>query len=114
MDREQLVAALQDALREEMGFTDVDLAGKWEGGDLVIRSTRGAPREKVIPIESFFRKIVMVRDRLRVIEQKINAHRRLAESEKVVLQQYITKAYGTLTTFNFLFRHPEDRFVGGL
>ena len=112
MDREELKAALREVLSEETGLSDVELGGKWERGEMVIRSTHGSPREKVIPLEGFFRKIVMVRDRLRIIEQKINGHPGLSSEEKVGLQQYITKAYGTLTTFNFLFRERKEIFVG--
>lgn len=112
MDRDELKAALRDVLSEEMGGPDVDMAGKWKGGELLIRSGRGTPREKAISLEAFFRKITMVRDRLRVIEQKVNSHPQLTMGEKVTLQQYVTKAYGTLTTFNFLFQDRDDGFAG--
>jgi hypothetical protein len=112
VDQQDLKEALREVIREELGLSDTDPGEKWQDAEIVIRSTRGAPREKVIPLDGFFRKIVLVRDRLRVLEQRINAHPRLGGEEKVRLHQYITKIYGTLTTFNFLFRSREDHFVG--
>ena len=90
---------------------DVELAHKWEGGTLVIRDADGSVKEKEVPVETFFKKIVMVRDRLRVMEQRINSSN-LTSDEKVNLQQYITKAYGSLTTFNVLFQDRDEQFVG--
>ena len=90
---------------------DVELAHKWEGGTLVIRDADGSVKEKEIPVETFFKKIVMVRDRLRVMEQRINSSN-LNEEEKIKLQQYITRAYGSLTTFNVLFQDRDEQFVG--
>ena len=111
-DLNDLKGALRSVLEEELGLSDTELAEKWREGELVIRSTRGAPREKVIPLESFFKKIVLVRDRLRVLEQRINSHPTLSSEEKLRLDQYVTKAYGSLTTFNFLFDARDDQFVG--
>lgn len=90
----------------------VDLGEKWEGGSLEIKPANPELQSKVIPIESFFHKIVMVRDRLRVLEQNINSHKILTDEEKVNLQQYITRVYGSLTTFNILFAEKEDYFIG--
>ncbi len=89
----------------------VDLGDKWIGGNIIFKPADDTLKEKVIPIETFFHKIVMVRDRLRVMEQRINSSG-LTDEEKVNLQQYITRIYGSLTTFNVLFRHKEDNFVG--
>lgn len=90
----------------------VPIAAKWQGGTLVLKPNDDSLQGKEIPVESFFHKIVMVRDRLRVLEQQINAHKVLNDAEKVDLQQYITRIYGSLTTFNVLFRQAEDAFKG--
>lgn len=90
---------------------DCKLADKWEGGNLILQPKDKSLQSKEVPIEAFYHKIVMVRDRLRVMEQKINASK-LPDAEKVELQQYITRIYGSLTTFNVLFRFKEDQFKG--
>lgn len=88
----------------------VPIADKWKGGKLVLEPGT-ATQNKEIPIDTFFHKITMVRDRLRVMEQKINASN-LEEVDKIDLQQYITRIYGSLTTFNVLFKSTSDYFVG--
>lgn len=90
---------------------DIELAQKWEGGNLIIRDSDGTVKEREIPIDTFFKKIISVREKLRVMEQRINSSK-LTEEEKINLQQYITRAYGSLTTFNVLFQDKEDHFVG--
>lgn len=89
----------------------VAIADKWKGGKLILDPGQPGVIGKEIPIDTFFHKIVMVRDRLRVMEQKINASK-LDESEKIELQQYVTRIYGSLTTFNVLFKLAGDQFVG--
>lgn len=88
----------------------VSIADKWKGGKLIMEPGTQT-QSKEVPIDTFFHKIVMVRDRIRVMEQKINSSN-LEESEKIDLQQYITRIYGSLTTFNVLFKNQSDYFVG--
>jgi hypothetical protein len=90
----------------------VPLGDRWVGGTMVLQPKDNSQKPKEIPIDAFFHKIVMLRDRLRVMEQQINAHKQISDEEKVNLQQYITRIYGTLTTFNVLFRNKEHWFVG--
>ena len=88
------------------------IADKWRGGSLVLKPGDANLSDKELPIDTFFHKIVMVRDRIRVMEQKINSSNYLDDQEKVDLQQYITRIYGSLTTFNVLFKNQSDNFVG--
>ncbi|WP_242339518.1 MULTISPECIES: hypothetical protein [Anaeromyxobacter] len=110
MTREEFAEAIREALREE--GADVRLAPRWEGGTVVLKPGDGQTQPKEIPLDSLFHKIVMIRDRLRVLEQKVNANDKLSDAEKIELQQYVTRCYGSLTTFNVLFRDDRDRFVG--
>jgi hypothetical protein len=90
----------------------VELGEKWMDGKLIMIPGKEGLQQKEIPIETFFHKIVMLRDRLRVLEQQINASQKLNDEDKVNLQQYITRCYGSLTTFNLLFKNKEDYFTG--
>jgi len=107
-DLEQL---LRRVIREEIGLTPVALAEKWRGGQLVLTPGTPGRQEKAWPIETFFHKIVMVRNRLRTLEQQINAAD-LPEDVKVRLQAYISGCYGSLTSFNILFADEADQFTG--
>lgn len=113
MDEATFRAVLREVLRDELALGDVPIAERFRGGEMVIKPGKEGTAEKRVPLEAFFHKIVMLRDKLRVLEQKVNAHPRLTDDEKVSLQQYVTGCYGTLTTFNVLFREEDDRFHGG-
>jgi hypothetical protein len=110
MIAEEIREALREALRDLMGLGETELGGRWSGGTLILKPGKEGVQSKEVPLESFFHKIVMVRDQLRVLEQKINSHPKLTDEERVGLQQYITRCYGSLTTFNVLFRQDEPRF----
>ena len=90
----------------------VSMGDKWKGGTMSLQPANPDLKPKEIPVETFFHKIVMLRDRLRVMEQRINSNDSLSDEEKVNLQQYITRIYGSLTTFNVLFADQDDHFVG--
>jgi hypothetical protein len=95
------------------GITEnVPLGDRWTKGLMILQPADKSLKPKEIPVEDFFHKIVMLRDRLRVLEQNINSNKKLSDEDKVNLQQYITRCYGSLTTFNLLFKNKEQWFVG--
>ena len=112
----ELIAEIVDVTAEKLRLkvdyepTDSQLGQRWEGGRLVLHPRDPALATKEVELEVFFRKIVSIRDNLRVLEQKINTHPKLADSDRIDLQAYITKSYGSLTTFNLLFRDKEGQF----
>lgn len=109
----EVETSLLRILRMWGGFNEVvPLGERWHNGKLIIQPADKTLKPKEIPVEDFFHKIVMLRDRLRVLEQNINSNKNLSDEEKVNLQQYITRCYGSLTTFNVLFRNKEHWFVG--
>lgn len=112
MDVDEFKSALRQVIREELAVSAVEMGARWKGGQVILKPGKEGTQEKAIPLEAFFHKIVMIRDRLRVLEQRINAHAQLADDEKVQMQQYITQCYGSLTTFNILFAEKEDGFSG--
>lgn len=112
VEREAIREVLRTLLEEETGLGYVPIADRFRDGKLIIKPRNPELQAKEIPLDAFFHKIVMIRDRLRVLEQKINSSTKLDDADKVELQQYITRVYGSLTSFNVLFRDREDQFRG--
>ena len=108
---DDLERMLRRVLRQELGLTAVVPADKWRGGELILRPGKAGLQDKKWPIESFFHKIVMLRNRLRTLEQQVNASE-LPDEAKVRLQSYVTACYGSLTSFNVLFADEDDQFKG--
>ena len=99
-------------LKSWLGISEtIELGDKWDDGLLILQPGDTSLKSKEMPIDMFFHKIVMVRDRIRVMEQRINSSK-LTDEEKINLQQYITRIYGSLTSFNVLFKYKDDHFKG--
>ena len=113
----QFVEQTAQAVVRELGYEKPDqfvdqLGARWHTGKLVLHPADSALQPKEVPLEVFFHKIVMLRNNLRVLEQKVNGHEKLTDADKVELQQYVTRSYGSLTTFNVLFKSKADQFSG--
>jgi hypothetical protein len=116
-----LTSLIRDTARavvEALGLEQKDavvegLATRWQRGNLVMQPADTSLQAKEVPVEIFFHKIVMIRNNLRVLEQKVNASEKLSDADKFDLQQYITRCYGSLTTFNILFKNKDDQFRSG-
>jgi hypothetical protein len=111
VETNDLERLLRRVIREESGLTPVAPADKWRGGELILKPGREGLQAKSIPIDTFFAKIVMLRNRLRVLEQQVNSAE-VPDELKLKLQGYVTACYGTLTSFNVLFAAEDDRFKG--
>ena len=115
---ENLIRETAQSVVEALGLEKRDaivegLASRWQRGTLVLQSADTSLQPKEVPLETFFHKIVMIRNNLRVLEQKVNASDKLSDADKFDIQQYITRCYGSLTTFNVLFKNKEDQFSTG-
>ena len=113
-----LIRETAQATVEALGLEKKDvvvegLANRWQNGTLIIQSADSSLQPKEVPLETFFHKIVMIRNNLRVLEQKVNSSEKLSDADKFELQQYITRCYGSMTTFNVLFKSKDDQFRGG-
>jgi hypothetical protein len=111
MNIDEFRSVLREVIADELGVSQPQLGKRWQGGEMVLVPGQGDTQEKRLPLEAFFHKIVMVRDKLRVLEQKVNAHPGLSDEEKVQLQAYVSGCYGSLTTFNFMFADRDDWFA---
>ena len=113
---EQIIERTAHAVVSELGLerpeSVVDqLGGRWHDGRMVLHPGDPSLQAKEVPLETFFHKIVMIRNNLRVLEQKVNSHEKLSDGDKVDMQQYISRCYGSMTTFNILFKSREDQFI---
>ena len=112
MDQQEFRTVLREVLLDELGLRDTEIGDRWRGGEMVLVPGKEGTQEKRVAIDQLFRKLVLIREKLRVLEQKINNHESLSDGDRVQLQQYITQCYGSLTTFNVLFKDKEDQFSG--
>ena len=113
-----LIRETAQATVEALGLEKKDvvvegLANRWQDGTVILQPADSSLQAKEVPLETFFHKIVMIRNNLRVLEQKVNASEKLSDADKFDLQQYITRCYGSMTTFNVLFKNKDDQFRGG-
>ena len=111
--RETAAATVEALGLEKKDVVVEGLANRWQNGTMVLQPTDSSLQAKEVPLETFFHKIVMIRNNLRVLEQKVNASEKLSDADKFELQQYITRCYGSMTTFNVLFKSKDEQFRSG-
>jgi hypothetical protein len=112
---EQIIEQTAHAVVSELGLEKPEsvvdqLGDRWQNGRMVLHPADPSLQAKEVPLEAFFHKVVMIRNNLRVLEQKINSHEKLSDGDKVEMQQYISRCYGSMTTFNILFKNRDDQF----
>lgn len=112
LEYKRIVNAVREVFEDYLGRADAEMANKWIGGEVVLKPGTAGAQEKSVPIDVFFHKIVMARDQMRVLEQKINACPEIPDVKKAEWQQHLTRIYGTFTSFNVLFADADDRFTG--
>ncbi|PKP54382.1 MAG: hypothetical protein CVT90_01550 [Candidatus Altiarchaeales archaeon HGW-Altiarchaeales-3] len=112
VDYDKIGEIFSETINEELMDFESELADKWINGKIILEPGNLGLQSKEIPVEKFFKKIISIRDKLRVLEQHINSNKKLDEEEKINIQSYITRCYGTLTTFNVLFKFNSDQFKG--
>ena len=112
MDKAELRDLIREAIEDSLGIGEIEPVDRYKGGKVIIAPAAEGAAEKELSIDQLLRKVIMIRDNLRVLEQKINGHNKLDDGDRVALQHYITRCYGSLTTFNALFKHREDWFKG--
>ncbi len=112
MNRGELRELLREAIDDILGIGTAEPLDRFKGGKIIVRPGTPGTQDKEFPIDALLHKVVMIRDNLRVLEQKINSHAGLDDADRVAFQHYVTRCYGSLTTFNSLFKHREDWFRG--
>jgi hypothetical protein len=112
MNRAELRDLIREAIEDSLGIGEVELIDRFKGGSVVIRPGTPGTADRELSIDALLHKVVMIRDNLRVLEQKVNQHDKLDDADRIALQQYITRCYGSLTSINMLFKNRDDWFKG--